>query len=302
MISNKDNEMKSYSLVIGCVAENQTKYLDQAMRLVKSLRWFGGTIANADFIVCVIDAIDPQYEAAFAQYSVPMRLVRRFSPEHPQSNKLRFLELEEVKAYDHVVLLDCDTIIVQDPSAYFMQEGFWAKIVDGPTITFPLFENIFRLFSLATPKREYECTVKGDSTIPYFNAGVLIFSRSAMAQLVPTWVEFNHRLIGHMEVLEDRSNFCEQASLALAVAATEIGVHILGNEMNFPDHFDFFTPRLDNIDPLIIHYHWRVDSSGCLKPSQYALVNQRIEQFNRRLSEERGGGLISRLFRGNLYR
>ncbi|MFI5294016.1 MAG: methyltransferase domain-containing protein [Thermodesulfovibrionales bacterium] len=66
--------------------------------------------------------------------------------------------------------------------------------------------------------------------------------------------------------------------------------------MNFPCHFEKLNPRLDNIDPVILHYHWLVDAAGYIKPSPYPFVNRRIEQFNQRLRVEREKDFNNRLF------
>jgi len=275
------------NIAIGCVTENTPKYLSQALRLLQSVRWFGGRIANAKFIVCIVDGIDSAYNQEFQRYSAEVRIVERFSEKHPQSNKLRFLQQADLKDYSSILLLDCDTIVVQDPTSYLQCEGFRAKIADGPTISSLLFEKLFRHFQLPLPGKDYKCTVRETPTIPYFNAGVLLFSQTAMSDLVPTWVRQNEQLIDHIEILGDSANFCEQASLSLALVAAGTKFDVFGNEMNFPTHHEDHISSLENIDPLIIHYHSLVNPSGYIRPSLYSLANIRITQFNNRLRKEK---------------
>ncbi|HYR80017.1 MAG TPA: hypothetical protein VEO55_08415, partial [Candidatus Dormibacteraeota bacterium] len=45
--------------LIGCVADNNWRFLDQSLALVRSLRWFGGAAAESDFRVCVVDSAKP---------------------------------------------------------------------------------------------------------------------------------------------------------------------------------------------------------------------------------------------------
>src|SRR6202035_255686 len=40
--------------LIGCVAENDPRFLAAACRLVQSIRWFGGALAGARVGVCVV--------------------------------------------------------------------------------------------------------------------------------------------------------------------------------------------------------------------------------------------------------
>jgi len=274
-------------LVIGCVAENTTKYLSQALRLLQSVRWFGGLIADAKFIVCVVEGADPAYSHEFRKYSAEVRVVERYSERHPPSNKLRFLQQGDVRDYRNILLLDCDTIVVQDPSSYLQCEGFRAKLADGPTISSELFGKLFDFFQLSLPPENYECTVRGTPTIPYFNAGVLLFSQSAMSDLVPAWIKLNEQLIEHIYLLGNSAFFCEQASLSIALTATGTKFDLFDNNMNFPTHHEEYIASLEKIDPFIIHYHSLVNPSGYLKPSLYSIVNSRITQFNDRLSKER---------------
>jgi len=283
------NDLGNTRLVIGCVTENTPKYLSQALRLLQSVRWFGGSIADVKIIICVVDKVDPAYCDEFQKYSADVRTVDRFSEKHPQSNKLRFLQQADLSKYRNILLLDCDTIVVQDPSAYLQSEGFRAKIADGPTISSHVFEKLFDFFQLPLPMEDYSCTVRGTPTIPYFNAGVLLFSQSAMLGLVPSWIDLNQKLIARMELLENSSNFCEQASLSLALVASGVTFDIFGNDMNFPTHHKSFVDDLDFIDPVIIHYHTLVDPTGYILPSFYALANKRITQFNKRLCQDREG-------------
>jgi 2-polyprenyl-3-methyl-5-hydroxy-6-metoxy-1,4-benzoquinol methylase len=290
-------------LVVGCVAENTPKYLGQALRLVQSIRWFGAEINQAELYVCVVDDIREDFRDELERYGAKVRIVSRFSTKHPQSNKLRFLELPELAEFDRVLLLDCDTIVVRDPSTHLRDGEFTAKIVDVPTVPLDTFRRLFTAFELAMPEATQKCTVRGDLTIPYFNAGVLAFSRHAMDMLVPKWIELNKRLIERMDLLEDHKNYCEQASLSLAVAATGVSFKTVSNALNFPMHFEdpASAPGLVDVDPCIIHYHSLVDACGNILSSRYPLVNERIQEFNNRLRQERESGFNNRLFWNQRY-
>lgn len=290
-------------LVIGCVAENTPKYLGQALRLIQSIRWFGGDLNKAELYVCVVDAIRQDFREEIERYGAKVRIVPRFNTKHPQSNKLRFLELPDLVEYDRVLLLDCDITVVRDPSPHLFDAEFAAKIADVATVSLDTFRHLFAAFDLSLPETSQKCTVRGELTIPYFNAGMLAFSRRAMNTLVPNWIEHNKQLIERMDLLRTDKNFCEQASLSLAIAATGVPFKIVGNALNFPMHFDdpSAAPGLVNIDPYIIHYHWLVDPSGNILPSSYPLVNARINEFNARLRQERELRFNNRLFWNQRY-
>src|ERR1700682_2259895 len=115
-------------LAIGCVADCTAKYLDQAARLLQSWRWFAGRYADADFHVCVVGDVGPGERARYEKYGAHVQSVSQFSAHHAASNKLRFLELEAARDAERVLLLDCDTIVVQEPGELFQGEPLIAKM------------------------------------------------------------------------------------------------------------------------------------------------------------------------------
>jgi len=300
--SNQKNGLES-KVVAGCVAECNPKYLAQALRLVQSLRWFGGQWAEIDFHICLIEHDSPEYREKFASYHAQVHVVPRFSTVHPPSNKLRFLQLPQLAAADRVVLFDCDTVIVQDPSHRLTGADFMAKIADVPTVPHAVFADLFNAYEIPLPRRHHKCSVHGESVIPYFNAGVLSFSRKAISTLVPAWIKMNESLIEQIHLLGDHANFCEQASLSLALQQCGTRYQVLGNECNFPAHFQEAKSNsaFQYTDPAIIHYHWLVDDEGYLLRSPYRWVDKRIQEFNKRLRQANRQHLNNRTFWNNRY-
>src|SRR5258708_11959947 len=115
--------------LIGCVADNNWRFLDQSLALVRSLRWFGGDAAGCDFIVCAVDSAKPSYVHELSRYGAEVRIVPRYNREYPVTNKLRFLQQRDLSRYDHILLLDCDTLVVQDPLPALKGERLQATMV-----------------------------------------------------------------------------------------------------------------------------------------------------------------------------
>lgn len=291
------------SWLIGCVADRSPKYLDQALRLVQSIRWFGGTASDADLVVCCVGGAPNPYLEQFARYGVRTVTVEPYNAVHPYSNKLRFLQMEGLSAYDQVVLLDCDTIVTQDPAPHLRGAWFAAKPADVATVTADIFRRLFEVFEIAWPASTVRCTVSGELSIPYFNSGVISFSREAVGKLLPAWLEIHDRLLRQLPLLEDRQMFCDQASLALAVAATRAPVTSLSNALNFPLHFagDPAAANDLDVDAVVIHYHSLVDPSGQIKERGLPKVDARIRAFNQKLREEREREFNNRLFWDSRY-
>lgn len=281
--------------LIGCVADNNWRFLDQSLALVRSLRWFGGAAANCDFIVCVVDSAKPAYIREMSRYGAEVRIVPTYNRDYPVTNKLRFLQQSDLSRYDHILLVDCDTLVVQNPLTALNGDRLQAKMVPRRSIPHQLFEKIFRLFDVPLPERNYEYSVSKELSIPYFNTGVVCLHKAQLSNLVPAWIKFVDRLIERIELIAGREWFIEQVALSLALAATGSEFGVLDNDMNFQIHVfpgEVCEPRLGGIDPRIIHYHRGVTARNEIARSAYPLVSARIDMFNQRVREERAPATV----------
>lgn len=283
------SHLSASDVVLGCVADNQPKYLAQALRLVQSVRWFGGTLANVDFILCVIDDITPVSREAFERYGVAVRVVRQFHHANPFPNKLRLLELPELDAYGTTVLLDCDTIMVQDVLPLLTPGVLQARMAGYPTVATRTFRKLFDHFKMTMPPEDFRCSVSGDPTIWYRNDGVVILPSHLRKDFFPVWRTFAMDLCGDAGLLKAVQNFCTQAALTLAYFKHPIPFSALPLEANCPIPGD--REALDDAvmacAPAIIHYHHRVDGDGYILANSNHLAGRRIADFNDRLRQER---------------
>ena len=275
---------------VGCVADNSQTYLDQALRLLRSWRWFAGAYAQSDFHVCVVEGAPAGFLRQCADLGAQVHRVERFAGRHPTSNKLRFFEVPEAVDADRVLLLDCDTVVVREPQDLMRGDGLTAKIADVATVSLDVFARVFAHLGLSMPPPIHACTVSGAPMIAYFNSGVISMSRRAASLLAPEWSRINGELTGVFEALGGTPHFCEQASLSLALVRTGITYELVSDEMNFPAHFTDQLPgsAMASVDPAIIHYHFMVDDAGFLLPSPYPRVDARIQAFNARLRQSPG--------------
>lgn len=286
-------------ILMGCVVDNDTKYYSQALRLLQSVRWFGGDVAGVNFFVCIVGDPDLDFVREYQQLGAFVRSVLPFDPRHPHSNKLRLLELPECQAYDTVILLDCDTIVVQDPSRCLDGVAFQAKMADWPSIPHEKLEQLFEHFDMESPDQDRHSNPSGKPMSWYCNAGVLVFPHGILSDFGGAWQRLNRALLDRLDLLEPHTLYCDQASLSLAYGCEPVPFRELPLSMNFPAHFErlFSLPAMQACDPIIIHYHDRVNADGYLGSVPCPGAQERIQQFNRRLGQERRGGLAHHVIR-----
>jgi len=284
-----DLTLRSDEIIIGCVTEDQPKYLGQTLRLLQSIRWFGGSLSQARVIVGAVDKIDRRARRTLESWGGEVGIVPRFPHPNLSANRLQLIPvlLQETRA-SHFLMLDCDTIVVQDPLPSLRRDVFHAKIAPFPTVTHACFERLFAHFGLPLPERTHVTSHTRTPTIPYFNAGVFSMSRDIATRLVPEWRRYNAILADNPELAAPCARHLHQSALTLGLIASGVPMIAAGSELNYQLNHTRNAPRAyAEIDPVIIHYHDLVDDDGLLLRCPFPRARQRIERFNERLLSER---------------
>lgn len=278
-------------LLVGCVAENDPRFLGQALRLVQSIRWFGGQLAGARVVVCVVGGLDSSFRQVFEGYGAEVRIVPPFHHRSRSANKLQFFPEAWETDREMLLLLDCDTVVVQDPLPWMRRGSFQARIAPLPTVTPEVFERVFRRYGLPLPVREHGNGFAGTPTIRDCNAGMILLPSDLARKIIPIWSEYNARLADELEILHPCERQCTQASLSLALAACPVPFAEAPVELNFQLNLSHLPPPEGTfaVDPAILCYDDRVDADGYLLHTPYPFAQVRIEAFNRRLRQEREG-------------
>jgi hypothetical protein len=287
--------LRPEEIVVGCVAENLPRYLAQARRLALSLRWFGGALAQARMLVCVVGDIRWRDRIALESAGAEVRVIAGFDHRNPPANKLGFFAEALAAGARGLLLLDCDTVVVGDPLPHLVGGALQAKIADVPSVSREAFARLFRHFGLPLPRQSYQTTLLDAPTILYCNSGVVFMTGELAREFVPVWREWNHRILDALDLLGPCAHHCHQASLSLALAAHPIPYAEATAALNFPLHMK---PQpapavLLDTDPLILHYHDEIDAAGCLRPCPYPRAQARIEMLNQRLVAAKGEPILA---------
>src|SRR5689334_2418140 len=273
--------LRSDEIVVACVTEDDPKYLGQTLRLLQSIRWFGGSLAQARVIVGAIEKIDRRARRTIESWGAEVRIVSRFPHPNTSGNRLQLVPalLQETSA-SHFLMLDCDTIVVQDPLPLLPRDAFHAKIAPFPTVTHECFERLFAHFGLPLPERTSITPHSRTPTIPYFNAGVFSMSRDVAERLTPEWSRYNAILADDPALAAPCARHLHQAALTLGLVAADVPIVEAGAELNYQLNHARGAPRsYAAIDPVIVHYHDLVDDEGLLLRCPFSRAQARIERF-----------------------
>ncbi|HKV37726.1 MAG TPA: sulfotransferase, partial [Blastocatellia bacterium] len=287
--SKSAGHRSSGKIVFGCVAENNEKFLSRALRLLQSVRWFGGALANADFVVCVVNGAEPSYKSQFERLGASVISVPPFNRDNPFANKTQFFGLAELDHYDTGILLDCDTVVVGDPSPFLAPTKFQAKVADMATVPPEKLASLCEYFGIEQAEPLYRTTFGEVPTIWYCNSGVLICPLASISGLVSAWREYEMTLTMKPELLGPYLLHRGQAALALAFLTHPLPFDELPVAMNFPLHLTYLEPprAMLETDPVILHYHDCLNQAGYLFPSPYPRAQTLIRRLNHRLRELR---------------
>jgi hypothetical protein len=280
--------LQSADVAVGFLTENTPRMLTQATRLLRSIRWFGGELAQARVVVCGVGELESCARKTLEQLGAEIRVVSRFHPANPAANRLQ-LVAELLDAPERVLFLfDCDTIVVQDPLPFLDADVFQGKIAPTPTVNDDVFERLFAHFRLPKPPRAHITPFDGTPTIPYYNTGVLAIPTALARKLEPSWRKFNRILADHPDLVAPCHRHMHQASLALALAETGIPHKELPHAMNYQINATHVKAPAGyaDIDPIIIHYHHLGTEDGFLLPTPYPGAQARIDLFHARMHKE----------------
>jgi len=272
------------------------------LRLLQSIRWFGGAVAGANVLVCVVGGVAPGWEEELERWGAFVKVVARFDQAHSQLNKFSLLEAPEIVTYDTIMLLDCDMILAQDPSPFLKTGLFCARVADSVALGRILIE-LFARYRIELLGPEQRRTSADQSTVWFCEPGVLIFPRSLIKTFCPVWRMYAVDLLQHEELLGAAVNCLEQLSLALAFHASPIEFCSLPLAMNLPldQCGPGAAPEMRRQDPIIINCTDVTEPSGRVRRPPHGFAGVRIDAFNRRVRKYRIQVLNRRLFGGRLH-
>ena len=189
--------MKTDRILVGCaVKENNAEYANlETEYLFKTLRQYGGNLANSKKIACFTEKPDSSIQKILNNLQVDIRINKIVDERQAFANKIRILDEGIKEDVDVIVMLDTDVIVSRDFSEFLNTQKIMIKPEDRDPFTLEEWKQLFDLFELPFPQDRFYTSCTHEETIPYFNGGVIIIPKIYASKLLEMWEYFLKKLL-----------------------------------------------------------------------------------------------------------
>ena len=293
--------MNADRILIGCnVKEKNSEYANlETEYLFKTLREYGGSLANAKKIACFIEEPDSSIKKILEKLQIQIRIVDPIDNHQSFGNKIRIIDEGIKEDVDVIVMLDTDIVISHDFSEFLNTQKIMIKPEDRDPFTLDDWEQLFDYFKLPFPQKRFKTSCTAQETIPYFNGGVIIIPKIYAVELLDNWKYFIKKLLAEQKNLPENFvnsekdhngdiRFTDQIAFSLALIKSKFPYDALPLSMNYPySGTVHHTEHPEKLDPFVIHHHHCIAEDGKLLGTPYSNINKRIDEINSFLIENK---------------
>lgn len=269
----------SAGTALACVLDSGEHWEQRVLNLVRSVRWYGGCLADAPFVARAVSEPSAAFRRTLDGLDARVELVTPTWPDRPFMNKT--LALASSADDWRVILLDCDTVVVGDLSALIGDNNqLIAKPVDVDPFTRQEWLALETSSGWDLGRDRLRTTCTGRTTATYLNTGVLSVGPEIRSELQTNWVRAFPALDAAVRSIRpERAFYGEQLGFGAAVVATNQARLVAAPaELNWPAHLEV-DPAALSLDgvPKIIHYHFMCRGSRVVAPLAPASVQRRLD-------------------------
>lgn len=260
------------------VVESTSEYFFQARRLVWSLTNEAGVPVNQIVLHSIAPVQRMQY---FTSKGIKVVQVEPFAG-NPWCNKLQQLDSLAKEDFADVVLLDTDTLVLEDPPRII--GSVQAKMVDFSNPPTEILKSIYEEANI-TWKDGYADIDGSVTSYANANGGVYVMDKDSLLEISERWKHWANWLMKRKSAFGQFWWHIDQVSFAMAVAETGVNFEELDRRYNFPTQNHQQPASLDR-KPAILHYHNCINNNATLKHvGGLSLVNYEIDRLNNHLAD-----------------
>lgn len=246
------------------------------MTMIRSLRLFGGKLNEATVVVGVVSSVHSSNDSShyygsnqfrvleeLSMLSVEVEFLDGNSHGHGQSrtmNKLSAFRLFDSLRFSHVLWLDADILVLNDPTPFLTRHVYPGSIDCVPEIynymrRYPILNSTEMLWN---PKLAAITLVGADEMSPAgtCNTGVMLFDSVVLAKLVKTIERLKTENIVPEIYRNDR--FLDSLFFVLAVNEASIHINYLPYSFNYMAFFigEYQTLKMEIDEIYFAHFLW----------------------------------------------
>jgi hypothetical protein len=268
------------TVVYSCVVDRSPVYQYQSLVWAQSLRRFGGD--STRLVVHAVSGTDVSHLDRLRSIGVEVVEVEPFDARSPYANKLAQLGSAALAEADYVVLCDCDIAFSDDISAYVTGDAIRGKVVDVGQPNLAAWRSILQLAGMSAALAPARASHAAEDTVAdNFNGGLYIIPQQAFQRLGAEWPRWDSWMLDNALKFTDRAGrYADQVSFALSVRSLGLKTDPLPTALNFPTHLPYDATDRDAIEPLVLHYHDRIDADGRLKTTGMRGVDRAVAMVN----------------------
>jgi hypothetical protein len=220
-----------------------------------------------------------------------------FDPHYKQGNKL--IAMAEIRDTDYTVFLDTDIVLTRPLDFSNITRSGCVSVVPEGVYTWGKdptdWDSVYRKFGLKTPTEQVTLVRSGKKSLPYFNAGFVLFPNRPLLDgktFSKVWLE-TAKMVDMDSDIPNRRPWLDQITLPVAIKRAGLSHHVLSDVYNFSlSRFQPKNPknlssqdlkkiarvhkRVNGADPVVLHHH---QPKFFLDSKFEAIPNQLLNQF-----------------------
>jgi hypothetical protein len=270
---------KRLRLIYSFVLDGDPRFLVQGRIFLHSLLAAG---VPRDEIVAHVTpssgAAGRELAGSFGVRSIPLAP----GPDGKYTNKInQCFTLDELE-FDVLVACDTDLAILRPLTDVASLHAVRARRVDWENPPLEILEELRTLLGVTREPRLVapNCAPAGRTFALNCNGGVLMIPKPFLSTLGHAWLQYATGLLAHIERLQRWPMHVDQIAWAFAMMRLSLPFEELPIEYNFPTGIAKRVPKGSFGEPVVLHYHHRLDRSGLLRKSGVSQVDRAIKQAN----------------------
>jgi hypothetical protein len=203
-------------------------------------------------------------------------------PDGKYTNKINQCFTLDETDFDVLVACDTDLAILHPLTDVASAHEVRARRVDSENPPLAILEGLRVLLGVTQEPRLVapSCAPAGRTYALNCNGGMLMIPKSLLPVLGGAWLKYAVDLLAHVERMQRWPMHVDQVAWAFAMMHLNLPFAELPIEYNFPTGLAKHLPPGAFGEPVVLHYHGRLDRNGLLKSSGVAVVDRAIQKAN----------------------